>query len=143
MSAFPALYLYPLNDSFIPKRISLASPERVKLARKTNARSIPEEQNGYFDSKVLSRRHAEVWCEDNKIFIKDTMSSNGTYINGQRLSLEGTESGPFELKNADIVEMGSDIFGEDNETIIHQKVAARVACVFTEQVAMEPVVSKL
>ena len=30
-------------------------------------------------------------------------SSNGTFINGERLSPEGVESEPFELKNDDIV----------------------------------------
>ncbi|KAJ7471762.1 hypothetical protein FB451DRAFT_1250862 [Mycena latifolia] len=132
--SFPALYLYPLNDSFIPKHISLTpSGQRVKIGRQTNAKTSPGERNGYFDSKVLSRQHAEVWEEGNKIFIKDVKSSNGTFINGERLSAEGLESEPFELKSDDIVEFGIDIVGEDNKTIIHHKVAARVSCVFTEQ----------
>jgi hypothetical protein len=38
-----------------------------------------------------------------KIFIKDVKSSNGTFINGERLSAEGLESDPFELKTDDIV----------------------------------------
>ncbi|KAJ7625406.1 hypothetical protein B0H17DRAFT_907641, partial [Mycena rosella] len=132
--AWPALYLYPLNDSFVPKHISLSPPgQRVKIGRQTNAKTSPGERNGYFDSKVLSRQHAEVWEEGGKIFIKDVKSSNGTFINGERLSPEGLESEPFELKSDDIVEFGIDIVGEDNKTIIHHKVAARVSCVFTEQ----------
>ncbi|KAJ7475237.1 hypothetical protein B0H11DRAFT_1728056 [Mycena galericulata] len=132
--AYPALYLYPLNDSFVPKHISLTPPgQRVKIGRQTNAKTSPGERNGYFDSKVLSRQHAEVWEEGNKIYIKDVKSSNGTFINGERLSAEGLESDPFELKSDDIVEFGIDIVGEDNKTIIHHKVAARVTCVFTEQ----------
>ncbi|KAG6913762.1 hypothetical protein DXG01_004451 [Tephrocybe rancida] len=130
---FPALYLYPINDSFIPKHISLAHGQRVKIGRQTNAKTAPGERNGYFDSKVLSRQHAEVWEESGKIFIKDVKSSNGTFINGDRLSPEGLESEPSELKNDDIVEFGIDIVGDDNKTIIHHKVAARVVCVFTEQ----------
>ena len=38
-----------------------------------------------------------------QIFIKDVKSSNGTFINGERLSAEGLESEPFELKSDDIV----------------------------------------
>ena len=38
-----------------------------------------------------------------KIFIKDVKSSNGTFINGSRLSNEGVESEPFELKTEDVV----------------------------------------
>ncbi|KAI0088767.1 hypothetical protein BDY19DRAFT_993606 [Irpex rosettiformis] len=130
---YPALYLYPLNDSFIPKHISLINNQRVKIGRQTNAKTVPAERNGYFDSKVLSRQHAEVWEESGKIFIKDVKSSNGTFINSERLSAEGVESDPFELKTDDIVEFGIDIVGEDNKTIVHHKVAARVVCVFTEQ----------
>ncbi|OBZ78501.1 hypothetical protein A0H81_02129 [Grifola frondosa] len=128
----PALYLYPLNESFVPKHISLINNQRVKIGRQTNAKTVPGERNGYFDSKVLSRQHAEVWEENGKIYIKDVKSSNGTFINSERLSPEGLESEPFELKTDDIVEFGIDIVGEDNKTIIHHKVAARVLCVFTE-----------
>ncbi|KAF7981923.1 hypothetical protein HWV62_30687 [Athelia sp. TMB] len=114
LPSFPALYLYPLNaDSFV-KHINLTNNRRVKIGRQTNARTVPAENNGYFDLKVLSRQHAEVWEENNKIFIKDVKSSNGTFINGERLSPEGLESEPYELK-------------EDNKTVIHHKVAARVA----------------
>ncbi|KIM79867.1 hypothetical protein PILCRDRAFT_823052 [Piloderma croceum F 1598] len=133
LAPFPALYLYPLNaDSFV-KHINLTNNQRVKIGRQTNARTVPAENNGYFDSKVLSRQHAEVWEENAKIFIKDVKSSNGTFINGERLSPEGLESQPYELKSDDIVEFGIDIVGEDNKTIIHHKVAARVVCVFSEQ----------
>ena len=65
----PALYLYPLNDSFVPKHISLVSNQRVKIGRQTNAKTVPAERNGYFDSKVLSRQHAEVWEENGKVRI--------------------------------------------------------------------------
>ena len=64
---YPALYLYPLNDSFIPKHISLLHNQRVKIGRQTNAKTAPGERNGYFDSKVLSRQHAEVWEDNNKV----------------------------------------------------------------------------
>ncbi|KAF9475292.1 hypothetical protein BDN70DRAFT_996521 [Pholiota conissans] len=129
---FPALYLYPLNDTWTPKHIALTSAH-TKIGRQTSSKTAPGERNGYFDSKVLSRQHAEVWEEGGKIFIKDVKSSNGTFINGERLSSESHESEPFELKSDDIVEFGIDIVGEDNKTIIHHKVAARVVCVFNEQ----------
>lgn len=65
---YPSLYLYPLNDSFVPKQISLAPQNgRVKIGRQTNAKTVPGERNGYFDSKVLSRQHAEIWEEGGKV----------------------------------------------------------------------------
>ncbi|KAF8755120.1 Cell cycle arrest in response pheromone-related protein [Rhizoctonia solani] len=116
--ACPALYLYPLNDTFVPKQIALGGGG---------------ERNGYFDSKVLSRQHAEVWEENGKIYIKDVKSSNGTFINGDRLSAESVESEPCELKSEDIVEFGIDIVGEDNKTIIHHKGRYSSASLFAQQ----------
>jgi hypothetical protein len=64
---FPALHLYPLDGSFIPKRLPLGGGQRVRIARPPNAKTQPAEGNGYFDSRVLSRQHAEVWEEDNRV----------------------------------------------------------------------------
>ena len=64
---FPALYLYPLNNSFVPKHITLLHNQRVKIGRQTNVQTVPAEWNGYFDSQVLSRQHAEVWEDANKV----------------------------------------------------------------------------
>lgn len=43
------------------------SGNRVKIGRQTNTKTVPGERNGYFDSKVLSRQHAEVWEEAGKV----------------------------------------------------------------------------
>ncbi|KAJ7356406.1 SMAD/FHA domain-containing protein, partial [Mycena albidolilacea] len=83
-----------------------------------------------FDSSVVSRRHAEVWQEGNKIFIRDTQSANGTFVNGQRISPEGQDSYPYELKTDDIVELGTNITGY-YDTIAHQSIVCRVVCIFT------------
>ena len=119
----PALYLYPLNDSFVPKHITLLPQQRVKIGRQTNAKAVPGECNGHFDSKVLNSQQAEVWEQDGKVFsnlpllspslhednfapqiyTKDVKSSNGMFIDGERLSGEGLESEPFELKSKDVV----------------------------------------
>lgn len=81
---FPALHLTPLNNTFVPKQISLDPPGvKVKIGRQTNAKTVPNGTNGYFDSKVLSRAHAEVWSEENKVSrfpspeIKRKMSERG------------------------------------------------------------------
>nr|XP_019008276.1 uncharacterized protein I206_06831 [Kwoniella pini CBS 10737]OCF47057.1 hypothetical protein I206_06831 [Kwoniella pini CBS 10737] len=127
---FPSLHLWPLQDTFVMKMIHLPDGQRIKIGRQTNTKTVPGERNAYFDSKVLSRLHAEIWEQGGKIFIKDVRSSNGTFINGERLSPESVESEPFELKNEDQVEFGIDIVSEDNRTIVHHKVAAKVYCVF-------------
>jgi pSer/pThr/pTyr-binding forkhead associated (FHA) protein len=96
---------------------------KVEIGRRRNANTVPNRSNGYFDSKVVSRIHAEVWCEDDKVcrfyikslittdlnlplsqvLIKDVKSTNGTFINGDRLSPESTESDIFQLHSNDTV----------------------------------------
>jgi hypothetical protein len=76
---------------------------------------------------VLSRQHAEIWADRNgKIWIRDVKSSNGTFVNGQRLSQENKDSDPHELREQDMLELGIDIVSEDQKTVVHHKVAARV-----------------
>ncbi|KAF8416070.1 hypothetical protein EV426DRAFT_449377 [Tirmania nivea] len=123
------LMLQPLNHSFEPKLIPVPYfPNTLRIGRQTNAKTLPNSTNGYFDSKVLSRQHAEVWAEPKtgKVWIRDVKSSNGTFVNGTRLSQENKDSDPHELRAEDILELGIDIFSEDNKSIIHHKVAARV-----------------
>jgi pSer/pThr/pTyr-binding forkhead associated (FHA) protein len=123
------LVLLPLNGTFERKQIPLPYfSETLRIGRQTNNKTTPTQSNGYFDSKVLSRQHAEVWAdkETNKVWIRDIKSSNGTFVNGQRLSQENQASEPHELRTDDVLELGIDIVGEDSKTIIHHKVAARV-----------------
>ncbi|KAI0649457.1 hypothetical protein C8Q79DRAFT_1005378 [Trametes meyenii] len=70
--------------------------------------------------------------KNNKTFIKDVKSFNGTFVNGERFSPEGLELDPYELKTDDIVEFGIEIVGEDNKTTLHHKVAAHFVRVFTK-----------
>lgn len=56
--------------------------------------SFPEEQ-------TLSRKHAEVLCEAGKVTVTDLGSTNGTYVNGVKISSE------TELKLGDQVQFGA------------------------------------
>ncbi|TBU31522.1 SMAD/FHA domain-containing protein [Dichomitus squalens] len=65
-----------------------------------------------FKSKVVSRAHAEIWCETGgKFFIRDTKSSSGTFLNHVRLSPANNESRPHELKDGDLLQLGVDYQG--------------------------------
>lgn len=124
----PVLYLLSQNGTFERKTISVPfSPETLRIGRQTNVKTVPTPVNGYFDSKVLSRQHAEIWADrQGKIWIRDVKSSNGTFVNGTRLSQENRESEPHELQSSDHLELGIDIVSEDQKTIVHHKVAAKV-----------------
>lgn len=124
----PVLCLLSLNGSFERKTISVPFyPDTLRIGRQTNAKTVPTPVNGFFDSKVLSRQHAEIWADSNgKIWIRDVKSSNGTFVNGTRLSPENRESEPHELQTQDHLELGIDIVSEDQKTVVHHKVAAKV-----------------
>uniref|UniRef100_V5E409 Component of the spindle assembly checkpoint dma1 n=1 Tax=Kalmanozyma brasiliensis (strain GHG001) TaxID=1365824 RepID=V5E409_KALBG len=78
-----------------------------------------------FKSKVVSRGHAEIWCEPNgKFFIRDTKSSSGTFLNHIRLSGPNLESKPFAIKDGDVVQLGVDYQGGTEE--IYRCVKMRV-----------------
>ena len=117
-----------MTGTFERKHIAVPySPDVLKIGRQTNAKTVPTPVNGYFDSKVLSRTHAEIWAERNgQVMIKDVKSSNGTFVNSIRLSPENKESEPHPLKEGDILELGIDIVSEDQKSIVHHKVSAKV-----------------
>jgi pSer/pThr/pTyr-binding forkhead associated (FHA) protein len=77
----PILILESLDSTFTTKKCDLYSP--VKIGRKVKA--APLSSNGVFDSKVLSRAHCEIYYSDGKVLIMDVKSSNGTFVNGDRL----------------------------------------------------------
>lgn len=122
------LSLIPLNGTFERKQINVPYfPDALRIGRQTNAKTLPSPVNGFFDSKVLSRQHAEIWADrQGKIWIRDVKSSNGTFVNGQRLSPENRDSEPHELREHDTLELGIDIVSEDQKSIVHHKVSAKV-----------------
>ena len=56
---------------------------------------------------------------------KDLNSSNGTFVNGQRISKEGKIGSPFELKTKDVIDLGVDIPDDDGKDL-YKKVTLRV-----------------
>ncbi|KAJ3239370.1 hypothetical protein HDU81_006048 [Chytriomyces hyalinus] len=127
---------------FDQKRLNLSSI--VRIGRKVNAKTAPDSTNGIFDSKVLSRTHAEIWAEgnevqkksllpsqshthslSNQVFIRDVKSSNGTFINGFRLSEEGQASDPHPIHSGDFLDFGIDIMNDDGMTVMYYKVSAK------------------
>ncbi|CAK7201618.1 hypothetical protein SEUCBS139899_004326 [Sporothrix eucalyptigena] len=126
--AQPVLYLVSLNGTFERKTITVPYlPDTLRIGRQTNKSTTPNTVNGFFDSKVLSRQHAEIYADRNgTIWIRDIKSSNGTFVNGTRLSAENRESEPHELQTNDHLELGIDIVSEDQKSVVHHKVAAKV-----------------
>lgn len=123
------LVMNPMNGTFDKKNLFLPfKPEVLKLGRQTSPKLVAASNNGLFDSRVLSRQHAEIWADRDtgNVWIKDCKSSNGTYVNRRRLSGENTESDPFPLKQGDILELGVDISTEESSTLVYRKISARI-----------------
>ncbi|XP_063282943.1 sarcolemmal membrane-associated protein isoform X2 [Pelobates fuscus] len=93
--------------------------EPVKIGRSV-ARCRPAQNNATFDCKVLSRNHALVWFDHKtgKFYLQDTKSSNGTFINSQRLSRGSEESPPCEILSGDIIQFGVDVT-ENTRKVTH------------------------
>lgn len=79
-----------------------------------------------FKSKVVSRRHCELWCSQGQWYIKDVRSSSGTFLNHIRLSQPSVESRPFPVNDGDIVQLGIDFRG--GEEMIFRCVKIRIEC---------------
>ena len=88
--------------------------------------NVPSEAAVGFKSKVVSRKHCELWCKDAQWFIKDVKSSSGTFLNHIRLSQPNVESKPFKLKDGDIIQLGIDFRG--GEEMIFRCVKIRIEC---------------
>nr|XP_022298353.1 sarcolemmal membrane-associated protein-like isoform X3 [Crassostrea virginica] len=125
MSSVVILSCQPNSHPFQERHISLLEP--VKIGRSV-ARARPQSSNGIFDCKVLSRNHAVVWYENGKFYLKDTKSSNGTFINNQRLSRGGEESSPREIFSGDHIQFGVDVMDNNKrgEKITHNCIIATV-----------------
>ncbi|SAM09311.1 hypothetical protein [Absidia glauca] len=88
---------------------TLRSGVVLKLGRYSDRNSCADRLS--FKSKVVSRCHAELWQEDGKIYIKDSGSSSGTFVNRARLGAANTTSRPFVIQDGDLIQLGVDYKG--------------------------------
>ncbi|XP_067319629.1 sarcolemmal membrane-associated protein isoform X46 [Anolis sagrei] len=116
-SALAIFTCRPNSHPFQERHVYLDEP--VKIGRSV-ARCRPAQNNATFDCKVLSRNHALVWFDQKtgKFYLQDTKSSNGTFINSQRLSRGSEESPPCEILSGDIIQFGVDVT-ENTRKVTH------------------------
>ena len=128
--------LLPMNGTFEPRRVIVPFfPDSLRLGRQVSAETAPTAVNGYFNTPVVSRQHASVWAENEtgKIWIEDLGSSNGTFVDGVRLSPKSRESEPHELRDQVTLDLGVDAVSDDPESMVHHKVAAKVELVVSDE----------
>ncbi|XP_066261927.1 sarcolemmal membrane-associated protein [Euwallacea similis] len=112
MAAKAILICRPNSHQFQDRTLTLDQP--VKVGRSV-ARAKPTPTNAIFDCKVLSRHHALLWYQNGKFYLQDTKSSNGTFVNNNRLSVDNDN---HEVSSGDIVQFGVDVV-ENNRKVTH------------------------
>lgn len=108
--------LIPLGiDNDVTRQITLGTNQTIIIGRSSKRglkNRLPQQDNGWFDSRVMSRDHAELLTEPGKVIlnINDLGSTHGTWLNNNRLIFG--EATP--LLSGDILRFGVDVErGED------------------------------
>ncbi|KAJ1547060.1 hypothetical protein HK096_004399 [Nowakowskiella sp. JEL0078] len=121
MSDFTVIF-YPLKNTFKQKR-TVNLENVVQIGRQLDS-SEPSFSSLKFTSKVVSRQHAVIYVRENKVYLQDTKSSSGTFVNDERISFHGQESDPQEIKNGDIISLGEDC---EVQGVVHLAVSMRIS----------------
>ncbi|ORX55499.1 hypothetical protein BCR36DRAFT_581506 [Piromyces finnis] len=112
-------YTDPIHDSpalnFPVVRKTMVDGKILKFGRKANKENVSDEYFVPFQSKVVSRNHAEIWYKDGQLYFRDIGSSSGTFLNKLRLSPSGKESRPYPLRSGDVIQLGIDYHGKKED----------------------------
>jgi pSer/pThr/pTyr-binding forkhead associated (FHA) protein len=85
--------------------IWLTFPDGTEVELKDSISIGRDDQNDLvMESSAISREHAAVTCRDDRWYLEDRGSFNGTYLNGTRV-VPGT---PLPLRHADRIGIGSE-----------------------------------
>lgn len=120
----PRAVLKPHSNSYPFEERTVDLNGAIKVGRAV-AKCKAQSDNAIFDCKVLSRNHALIWFETGKFFLKDTCSSNGTYVNNTRLSVPNSESPSQEIHSNDILQFGVEVVDNTNK-MTHSCIIVRI-----------------
>lgn len=79
---------------------------QLVLGRFTDRRLEPNRIS--LRNKVVSRHHAVIYTQADMLYIRDTRSSAGTFVNHCRLSPPNKASKSYRLMQGDIIQLGTD-----------------------------------
>uniref|UniRef100_A0A8R1EB68 FHA domain-containing protein n=1 Tax=Caenorhabditis japonica TaxID=281687 RepID=A0A8R1EB68_CAEJA len=123
----------PKSHPFEERRIKVTTQnEPVKIGRAV-ARTQATSDNAVFDCKVLSRNHAILWYRDGEFWLKDTKSSNGTFVNNEKLQIDqkatGRETDSRRVYSGDIIQFGVEIVENANKvSVVYGCIYAVLQC---------------
>lgn len=109
----PLMILSCQHDSHPFQERTIVVNENIKVGRAV-ARLRPSATNAIFDCKVLSRSHAIISYNDGEFWLRDTNSSNGTFVNNVRLvKKDDSDVCEREVFSGDILRFGVDVVEND------------------------------
>ena len=75
------------GQCFTTRRIEITDngPE-IFIGRKLNGKAHDLVTSAIFDCPVVSRKHAVIWYKDSVLWLYDSNSANGTFLNGNQVS---------------------------------------------------------
>lgn len=107
--AFPSLTMSPTSESswFEARNFTFYDGEKIMLGRTDGLEEIgdevlPNNSNGIFTEKVVSRKHASIFFRAGRFFVQDENSSHGTMVNGERIQ----KGSSYKLSDGDILSLG-------------------------------------
>ncbi|TPX30418.1 hypothetical protein SmJEL517_g06015 [Synchytrium microbalum] len=122
-SETPSISFISLNGAFKGRRVfTLDAP--IYLGRQIDNTDGLNPVNALrFPAKVVSRQHALIQFKNGKVYLQDTKSSSGTFLNGHRLSAQAQESALTEIHDGDILKLGEDC---DVNGVLHSSIVMKV-----------------
>ena len=114
------LELEPGRIYKLGRKVDKQKPGSKNMSRdersSNNVQVTHDDPSVTFRSKVVSRSHGEIWVDkQGQVYFKDIGSSSGSFLNRLRLSPSGKESRPYPLKAGDVVQLGVDYQGRQEE----------------------------
>merc|ERR1711935_1209432 len=104
------LILHSVNGGqcFTTRRIEITDngPE-IFIGRKLNGKAHDLVTSAIFDCPVVSRKHAVIWYKDSVLWLYDSNSANGTFLNGNQKSIEPLKQ--IVISTGDIIQFGQNV----------------------------------
>ncbi|KAH7357844.1 hypothetical protein B0T11DRAFT_299019 [Plectosphaerella cucumerina] len=126
----------PPDTLYTERRIRLDKDQKTVQIGRTSKRDpnlAPKMNNGWIDSPVISREHAEfsLGDENQAVYIKDLNSRHGTFLNHERLE----PNRAYPVAPGDVVKFGTDIQRDD---LTHPPPSAQVFIATSQAGPPEP-----
>jgi len=112
------------SGKFSDRVLLLGEGDQVGVGRSTRELR-PDTNNAVFDSRVLSKHQATLIFNRGEFLLRDSGSSNGSFINNFRLSKPGEQSLATKIYSKDILRFGSQV-NDKNKKVKEKCVIAKV-----------------